>query len=140
MRIVHLTASTFFGGPERQMLGLARALPEQWQTSFLSFSEGGRCVDFLRHIRWNGFEGEVLTYDTPNLPGAAWELTTRLSNADVLLCHGYKSNLIGRLAARALGIAAVAVCRGWTRENLKVHTYELLDRLNLRYMDRVVCV
>ena len=26
MNIVHLTASTFYGGPERQILGLARAL------------------------------------------------------------------------------------------------------------------
>jgi hypothetical protein len=28
MNLVHLTASTFFGGPERQMLGLALAMPE----------------------------------------------------------------------------------------------------------------
>ena len=32
MNIVHLTASTFYGGPERQMLGLAAALREQAET------------------------------------------------------------------------------------------------------------
>lgn len=38
MNIVHLTASTFYGGPERQMLGLARHLPDSYRSSFLSFS------------------------------------------------------------------------------------------------------
>src|SRR5437660_457280 len=78
MRIVHLTASTFFGGPERQMLGLARHLPADCQTHFLSFSEGDRCREFLKHVRWNGFASDALTHDTPNLPAAALELTRRL--------------------------------------------------------------
>ena len=43
MQIVQLMASPFFGGPERQMLGLARALPPEYRTTFLSFSESGRC-------------------------------------------------------------------------------------------------
>ena len=142
MRIVHLTASTFFGGPERQMIGLARAMPPECQSSFLSFSEGGRAQEFIKHVRWNGFPGDSLKRDTPNLPAATWELTMRLrdARADVVLCHGYKSNLIGRLAAHVLDIPAVAVSRGWTGENRKVKVYETADRLHLRYMDRVVCV
>lgn len=142
MRIVHLTASTFFGGPERQMLGLARHLPPQCTSSFLSFREGERCEEFLRQVRWNGFIGEPLAYDTPNLPGAVFDLTRRLANlrADVLLCHGYKANVIGRLAARSAQIPAVAVSRGWTGENRKVRAYEALDRWHLRFMDHVVAV
>lgn len=142
MRIVHLTASTFFGGPERQMLGLARALPPDCQTSFLSFAEGGRCQEFVKHVRWNGFPGDALRRDTPNLPAATWELAARLreARADVVLCHGYKANLIGRLAAHALDVPAVAVSRGWTGESYKVKLYEAADRMHLRYMDRVVCV
>src|SRR5262245_35693621 len=108
MRIVHLTASTFFGGPERQMIGLARHLPPNHHTSFLSFAEGGHCQEFLKHVRWNGFEGEALRRDTPNLPAATLELTNRLRRlrTDVLLCHGYKANVIGRLAARQAGVKA----------------------------------
>jgi len=142
MHIVHLTASTFFGGPERQMLGLARALPSDCQTAFLSFAEGGRSQEFIKHVRWNGFDGAALKRDTPNLPAATWELASRLHNAraDVVLCHGYKANLIGRIAAHALDIPAIAVSRGWTGENRKVLLYETADRLHLRYMDRVVCV
>src|SRR5262249_55727229 len=49
-------------------------------------------------------------------------------------------NLLGRLAARRAGVPAVAVSRGWTGETLRVRLYECLDRLHLRWMDRVVCV
>ena len=50
MRLVHLTASTFFGGPERQMLGLAKAMPGHVRTTFASFSEGNRCGAFLDEV------------------------------------------------------------------------------------------
>lgn len=124
------------------MLGLARHLPPSCRTAFLSFSEQGRCQDFLRQVRFNGFEAESLRFDTPRLPAATLELVSKLHDvrADVLLCHGYKANLIGRLAARQAGIPAVAVSRGWTGENRKVRAYEAVDRWHLRFMDRVVCV
>ena len=142
MRIVHLTASTFFGGPERQMLGLAGALPTEFTTSFLSFSEGGRCRPFLTAARASGFDAAELNHDTPRFAAATWELTAFLRGnfADVVITHGYKSNLLGRPAARRAGIPIISVSRGWTGENLKVRCYEALDRVHLRLMDRVVCV
>jgi glycosyltransferase involved in cell wall biosynthesis len=142
MNIVHLTASTFHGGPERQMLGLARHLPEEYRTVFLSFSEGGKCRSFLHAARRQGFEASALNNDTPRFRSAIREISERLQQlqADVLLCHGYKSDLLGRPAARAAGIPAVAVSRGWTGESWRVRLYERLDRWHLRWMDRVVCV
>jgi glycosyltransferase involved in cell wall biosynthesis len=140
MHIVHLTASTFFGGPERQILGLAAKLP--WRSSCVSFSEGGRCQPFLDRARRQGFDASVLTYDTPHLWAAAGELTEYLghSQADILCCNGYKANLVGRVAARRHGIPAVAITRGWTNESWRVRVYEALDRWHLRWMDQVVCV
>src|SRR5947208_8213776 len=142
MRIVHLTASAFFGGPERQMLGLAAALPPGYASTFLSFAEGGRCRPFLAVARAAGFDAAELTNDAPNLRAAVRELTAFLRGnfADALVTNGYKSNLLGRPAARAAGVPVVSVSRGWTGENLKVRCYEAVDRLHLRFMDRVVCV
>jgi glycosyltransferase involved in cell wall biosynthesis len=141
MNIVHLTASTLYGGPERQMLGLAAALPDD-RSAFLSFAEGGRCRAFLARARRQGFEALATQADTPHLRAAAREVTDHLErlSADVVLCHGYKANLLGRIAARRRGIPAVAVSRGWTAESLRVRVYEALDRLHLRRMDRVVAV
>ena len=140
MNVVHLTSSTFFGGPERQMLGLAAALPPSVRTTFVSFAEGGRCAAFLDRVRSEGFDAVALRNDTPRLAAAVRELTAILRGADVLLCHGYKADLLGRVAARRIGIPAVAVSRGWTGENRKVRAYEWLDRRHLRFMDHVVCV
>jgi glycosyltransferase involved in cell wall biosynthesis len=142
MNIIHLTASTFFGGPERQMLGLARAMAPADDTVFLSFAEGGRCRAFLSAVRQHGFEGVALAKDTPRLWGAVAEIADHLRqmSTDILLCHGYKANLLGRLAARRVGIPAIAVSRGWTGESFKVRLYERLDRFHLRFLDSVVCV
>jgi glycosyltransferase involved in cell wall biosynthesis len=140
--VVHLTASTFFGGPERQMLGLAEVLPSEYRTVFISFAEGGRCGAFLDQVGRQGFEAVALEHDTPYFRLALCDLESHLGRvgADVLCCHGYKANLLGRVAARRRGLPVVAVSRGWTGADFKLRVYELLDRLGLRWMDRVVCV
>jgi glycosyltransferase involved in cell wall biosynthesis len=142
MNVVHLTASTLFGGPERQMLGLGAALAGECRSLFLTFAEGGRCAPFLAAARREGFEAAALQRDTPYLRAAVRELGGRLRwvGADVLLCNGYKAAILGRIAARRVGLPVVAVSRGWTGESRKVRLYESLDRINLRWMDRVVCV
>ena len=141
MNIVHLTASTFFGGPERQILGLAHALPED-RTTVLSFAEGGRCRAFVTESMRQGVDAAELESDTPRFRAAVSDLASRLERrkADMLLCHGYKANVLGRLAARRVGLPAVAVSRGWTGESWRVRLYEAVDRFHLRWMDRVVCV
>jgi glycosyltransferase involved in cell wall biosynthesis len=142
MNLVHLTSSTFFGGPERQMLGLAEALPGDVRTAFVSFPEGGRCTAFLDVVRDRGFEAVALRADFPRLRAAVAELTATLRElgCDLLLCHGYKANLLGRVAARRVGVPAVAVSRGWTWQDRRVRLYEWLDRRHLRLMDHVVAV
>jgi len=142
MKIVHLTASRFFGGPERQMLGLAQHLPAEFRSAFVSFSEGGRCHPFLDEVRRAGFDGIALRHDTPRLLAALNELTgvLRRFRAHVLVPHGYKSNIVGLAAARRIGIPVVSVSHGWTGESYRVRLYEWLDRQFLRRMDAVVCV
>jgi glycosyltransferase involved in cell wall biosynthesis len=140
--VIHLATSTFFGGPERQMLGLAGALRAYYRTVFMLFREQGRCRHFVDEVARQGFQAVVLQHDTPRFRRVIRELTDLLNQrgADVLCCHGYKADLLGRPAARRAGIPVIAVSRGWTGENLRIRLYEGLDRLCLRWMDRVVCV
>lgn len=142
MRVVQLMASPFFGGPERQMLGLARSLPRDHRTVFLTFAEGGRCGALLEQVRRAGFEGRALEHNFPDVPRAAREVarTLRRARADVVCCSGYKPDLIGWLAARQAGVPVVSVSHGWTAATLRVRFYETLDRWALRWMDAVVCV
>ncbi len=142
MNVIQLTSSTLLGGPERQMLGLAEALADCCRTSFLSFAERGRCQAFVREARSRGFEAAFLEHDTPYLGAATRELVAYLrhTEANIVLCNGYKASLVGRVAGRRVGIPVVAISRGWTAESWRVRLYEALDRINLRWMDRVVCV
>ena len=142
MMIVHLMASPFFGGPERQMVGLTRHLPASYESAFLSFAEGGACRALLDRARNYGFEAVALEHNYPHLQRAAREIAGHLRRlrADVLCSSGYKPDIIGWLAARRAGIPVVAVSHGWTAATVKVRLNEALDRRVLRWMDHVVCV
>ncbi len=142
LTIMHLTASRFFGGPERQILGLAKGLPDGFRSVLVSFAENGLCQAFLDKAQETGFQAVALTHDTPRLWAAYRELAQllRTLQADVLCCHGYKANLLGLIAARRIRIPVIAVSRGWTAECTRVRLYEAIDRRVLRWMDKVVCV
>jgi glycosyltransferase involved in cell wall biosynthesis len=142
MLIVQLAASPFVGGPERQMLGLARSLPPNYRTAFVAFADNGSSVALLDEARRQGCATVLLRHDTPHYRAAAAEVARHLRRlrADVVCCNGYKPDIIGWLAARQVGVPVVAVSHGWTAATLKVRVNEALDRLVLRWMDRVVCV
>ncbi len=142
MNVMHLTSSRFYGGPERQMLGLAEALMPDVRTFFASFSEGGLNAAFLEKVHQNGFVPCSLKNDTPRMWAAKNEIVSLIERhkIDLLLCHGYKATTIGWFAARKAGLPTIAVSRGWTKEDWKIRIYEHLDRFMLRRMDRVVCV
>jgi glycosyltransferase involved in cell wall biosynthesis len=142
MVIVQLMASPFFGGPERQMLGLARSLPAEYRTAFLTFAERGLSQALIDEVKKDGFEAVKLEHNAPHVQLAVREVAKHLRRlrADVLCCSGYKPDIIGCLAARQVGVPVVSVAHGWTAATLKVRCYEALDRYLLRWMDAVVCV
>src|SRR5260370_36355781 len=116
MRVVHLMASPFYGGPERQMLGLARHLPSEVESIFLSFAERGLSQAFLDEVRRHGYEGKSLLYNTPRYFTCVREVADELRRlqADLLCCSGYKPDLVGWRAARAACVRGPAGARGWT--------------------------
>jgi glycosyltransferase involved in cell wall biosynthesis len=142
MHLVHLLASPFVGGPERQVLGLAGALPPEWRTTFLSFAERGLARPFLERARADGFEAVELAGNFPRLLAAAREVAGLLRElgADVLCTSGYKPDLVGWRAARLAGVPVVAIAHGWTGATVKVRLYEAADAVVMRWLDAVVCV
>jgi len=117
-------------------------LPAGHEVTFISFAEDGRCEPFLAEARRRGYEAIRLHYDTPRLLATARELSAHLREIrpDVVLCHTYKANLIGRPVCRTAGLRVVAVSRAWTGEDFKVRMYDRLDRFLLKRFDRVVAV
>jgi glycosyltransferase involved in cell wall biosynthesis len=142
MNVVHLLASPFVGGPERQALGLAETLRPEWTTVFLSFSERGLTRPFLAHARQSGFEAIELKANAPHLFRAAAEVAGHLSRAKarLLLCSGYKPDVVGWLASRRTGTPALAIAHGWTSATWKVRCNEAIDRWVMRRLTGVVAV
>jgi len=143
VRVLHLIAGNFYGGPERQIIGLARAIDKsRYEVVVAAFSEAGRETELIRRAKQEGIPAETIfvrnAYDL-RAPKRIANLIDRCK-IDILNTHGYRSNLLGRRAARIQGIKHLAVSRGWTAENIKVRLYHWLDRTTLKKSDTVVCV
>jgi len=124
------------------MLELGRELSGAYRSVYISFDEEGRCWEFVKEARKQGFLAFGLKRDFPNLPGTIRELAALLREVNVsLLCpHGYKANLLGLGIARWMRVPIISMSHGWTGESLAVRVYECLDRIVLRWMNEVVCV
>jgi glycosyltransferase involved in cell wall biosynthesis len=137
--VVHLVASPFVGGPERQMIGLARALSGPERSVFLGFPEGSALDE---RLRGEGFESHLLSASGRPVRQAVAEVVAWLErlSPDVVITHGYKPDLVGLLACRRAGVPHIAVAHGWTGATLRVRVNEAIDKLVMRGARRVVAV
>ena len=142
MNVVHLTDSPFFGGPERQMLGLAVNLPKSINTTILCFRDNGSSAPFVQRLGESKVDARVLTHANPHFVAMVADVIGELKakRAHVLISHGYKADILGLFAARIARVPILSVSRGWTGHTRKVRLNEALDRLALRHVDGVVCV
>lgn len=142
-RVLHLIASNFVGGPERQILAHAReASTAHWEIWVGSFRDGAERGEFLRTADQHALPTVEILADSRFNPLAVVELVKVLQShrVDVLCTHGYKANILGRLASRLSGCPQIAFLRGWTAETWNVRFYERLERMFLRRLPWVACV
>ena len=142
MKIAHVLASPFFGGPERQALGVARAMRPEANSVFLTMQDGPRSAEFDDEARSAGFEVHPLRNNWPHMLRCRREIAdfVRSLRCDVVCTHGYKPDILGWMAARAARVPAVSVAHGWTGATWKVRLNEWLDRQVMKRFDRVIGV
>lgn len=141
--IVHLIATNFYGGPERQIIEHLRRLNNECFNGIVaSFLERNEDNELLKKAR----ENEIENYSIPISHALDFSVLRLLvgllreKNADLLCTHGYKSTVLGWLAAKKAGIPVLAFSRGYTSENMKVSFYEWIERRVLGNTDGVICV
>ncbi|MCE1226583.1 MAG: glycosyltransferase [Geobacteraceae bacterium] len=140
--IMHLRASNFVGGPEKQILEhFGRLDPERFTPVLGTFVEGDS--DPLGDAAVaRGFQAVRMNARSPLNPASVYHLshTLKQHKVDILCTHGYKPNILGCLATSFTRIPNIAISRGWTWESPKIRFYEALDRLFLKFSDHVVAV
>ena len=143
INVLHLRASNFLGGPEKQILehGL-RIDKNSFKFLLCPFRERNEVSEFEQKGQSMGFSVIPLPTSSSFSPFAVTRLIKILKNNSVhLLCtHGYKPIVVGQIAAWVTGTKVIAFSRGWTYENRKVRFYESLDRFFIRFAHHLVAV
>lgn len=141
--IMHLSATDFFGGPEKQIVEhLKRLNKDRFDGQIASYLEYGGPNELLEKARQEGLKAHGIPMHGPLDFTAQFKLNNliRHENIDLLCVHGYKACVMGWWVAKMLKIPIIAFSRGYTSENLKIAFYNWLERLFLRRMNGIVTV
>lgn len=141
--LMHLIATNFYGGPEKQIVEHLKRLDSTKFTGMLaSYIENSQQNEILERTQEEGIEHYGIPVNGPFDIRALTDLRTLLTTRKVaLLCtHGFKATVIGWLAARTTGVPIISFSRGYTAENRKVAFYEWMERRVLMHVDGVICV
>jgi glycosyltransferase involved in cell wall biosynthesis len=143
LTVMHLRASNFVGGPEKQILEHFNRLDQDRFSPMMGTFVSDGVWDPLGHVaRARGFRCVSMNSVSPLNPVSIYNLAKvlRRENVSILCTHGYKPNILGCLAAAFTRIPTIAISRGWTWESPKIRFYETLDRMFLRIADHIVAV
>jgi len=142
-RVLHLNASNFYGGPEKQIVEHIKILNLDKFTGFVAaFQEGVKKNDILVKAGHAGIKNQAIPSKHPLDLNAMRNLQLILfeNKIDLLCTHGFKSTVYGWQAGRKIGIPVIAFSRGFTAENKKVAFYESIERKILRRVDGIISV
>jgi glycosyltransferase involved in cell wall biosynthesis len=144
-RVLIVISTRVVGGPGK---GLIQIIPE--------LNADGRVVPmlhtfkrhdmadtpFLAACREKGIQARVLTQRFNYDPRPLFTLARiiREQGVQVIQTHGYKENLFGLVLKLMLRKHWICFLHGTTEENLKVRLYHFMDRLVVRFADRIVAV
>jgi glycosyltransferase involved in cell wall biosynthesis len=143
MNILHLRASNFYGGPERQIHLHARAaLGTDYHVAVASFTESGDMPEYLKVIAGDGIPTHLFqvssAYDTRVISDIRTYL--REHNIHILCTHDYRTTVLGCLAVRRTPTRWLAFSRGFTKDNFKVRLYHAIDKFLIRQAAHIVAV
>ena len=143
IRAMHIRASNFFGGPEKQILEHLKLLKKgQIQPLLCSFCEKGGETELAVRARALGirsFSVRCLGAYDPAQVLRLRKIFTR-EKPHLVCTHDYRSTFLSLIARPMLPVRQIAFLRGVTKENLKVALFYKIENRLLRGMDHVVVV
>lgn len=143
LRILHLRASNFYGGPERQLHFHAKyAKDKNTDVIISSFLENSQTPEFITIISNDNIETH--TFDVANAydRSAVKKIQTYLleNNIDILCTHDYRTHFYGMFATKNIKTKWIAFSRGMTKENLKIKIFTFFEKYIIKKADYLVAV
>lgn len=140
-RVAHFHSSLGVYGAERWTLTLLDYLDrERYRPLVLTIGDKPGADALCREAMRRGFDAVHLPLGgrlSPRLVRAVRERLVQ-ERVRILHTHGFKSDVLGVLAAAGLPVATVATVHGWSAaEGWRIRAYEALGRLALRRFERV---
>jgi len=143
VRVMHIRASNFFGGPEKQVVEHMRLLKRtQVQPLLCSFHEKGDETELVGRARALGIRTFSVPCRSAYDPAQILRLRKIFSSEkpELVCTHDYRSTFLSLIARARLPVRQIAFLRGITKENLKVSLYYKMENWFLKRMDHVVVV
>jgi len=143
IRVLHLGSPTGLYGAERWILALARHLPPGRVESCVAVIKDSPELEapLCREAARLGLPTRIFTaYGKLSLPAIGQiRAFIRENGIDIVHSHGYKTDLIGRLASWGTRCKTVVTPHGWSiNAGTALKLYEALDRMVFQFVDAVV--
>lgn len=144
-RVLILISTRVVGGPGK---GLIQIIPElradgRVVPMLYTFKKNDLAdTPFLAACRERGIDARVLPqrFNYDPRPLVALARIIREQGIQVVQTHGYKENVFGLVLKLMLRRRWICFLHGTTDENLKVRLYHFMDRVIVRFADRIVAV
>jgi succinoglycan biosynthesis protein ExoA len=140
-RILHLRASNFVGGPEHQLLRyIENDRNGPFESHFGVFIGENEGFKFLQALEAKNATTVGIPTDSTGAAFRALTAYVKEHGIQAICAHGYKADILGLWAGKRCHVPVAFFLRGWTGEDFKVRVYESLDRICLRFANRIVCL
>ena len=142
INVLQFITPTGFYGAERWILALNNNLdPEKVRSDLVVTTEKGRQHEIIKHFNageCQAFEIEMNARFSLSAIRSLVELIKQ-RDIDIIHTHGYKSDILGLLAARISGIKSVSTPHGFGEpSDLKLKAFIKLGKYAMRFCDSVV--
>ncbi len=141
MRILHLRAAEFYGGPERAIIGQCRNL-KSFELACASFVRNDEPNALIAKCSEENIESHAIVESHVGDLGVVGKLKKLVieHKFDLVITHDYKSNFYSYFALKDLPAKQIAHFRGRTTEDFKVRFYNFIDWILLRRIPKVIVV
>ena len=147
VKVLHFRSTSTLAGPERYILELAYPLRRQgFETQLLAFYRPKGVIPLvyplLEQAKGKGLEVEQWTDTAWFSPVVIRKLAEKLRRDQIGLIHthGYKTNLLGGIAARLASVKAIATVHLHDLSTRRLRLYRTLDLVVLRSFPRIITV